>query len=119
MTDQITLTPYLRELLLEEICARLNIVEYYQFILNVPFTRGIRSTFEGGCPFCRASQAFVIHADTGKYFCTACRQEGDFLMLMSRKYNRDLNITLEALTVYLKMADERRMKSRYVTGVMV
>jgi hypothetical protein len=113
--DQITLTPYLRALLMEEICSRIDIVEYYQFILDAPFTRGIRNTFEGACPFCKGNREFVINAHTGKYFCTTCGCEGDFLTLLNKTRHLTLDAALGFLSKDLKIADERILKSRYTT----
>jgi len=119
MTDRITLTPYLRGMLLEEICSRLNIVEYYQFVLGNPFTRGIRNNFEGDCPFCFSIKTFVVDRGTGKYFCITCKSKGDFLTLLCEKEDRDLNAVLQVLTGYLKTADERQLEARYAKEVMI
>jgi len=117
MNEQITLTPYLRALLMKEICSRLDIVEYFEYILDAPFTRGIRNTFEGACPFCRGVKTFVAAKETGKYFCTTCSAEGDFLTLLNKTRHLTLNAALEFLSEYLKIADERILKSRYTTEV--
>jgi hypothetical protein len=119
MNDSITLTPYMRELLLEEICSRINIIEYCQYILNAPFTQSIQNTFSGGCPYCAGYQAFVINKATGKYFCISCRAEGDFFTLMCEKQCRDLNAALQVLTGCLKTAEAREQKSRYTREVMI
>ena len=116
MTDQITLTPYMRSLLLEEICKRLNIIEYCEYFLNAPFTQSIKNTFTGNCPYCAGYMAFVINKSNGKYFCMTCKCEGDFLTLMCEKERRDLNATLQVLTGYLKTAEERKLRARYVIG---
>ena len=124
MNEQITLTPYLRALLMKEICSRLDIVEYYQFILDAPFTRGIRNTFECCCPFCsackasRVLKAFVVDKTAGKYFCTTCGAEGDFLTLLNKTRHLTLNAALEFLSKDLKSADERILKSRYTTDAI-
>jgi hypothetical protein len=101
MKDTISLTPYMRALLLDEICRRTNIIEYCHYFLKMNLEQSIKSTFTGDCPYCSGHQAFVINNSTGKYFCIHCREEGDFLTLMSRKENCDLNSTLHVLSGYL------------------
>ena len=113
MTDQITLTPYLRALLLKEICCRLDIVEYYEFLLNAPLTKSIRNTFTGTCPFCSDKMSFIIDKESGEYLCAACSQNGDFLTLAGKKNNCGLNESLQTVAGYLGRAEERRAKSRY------
>jgi phage/plasmid primase-like uncharacterized protein len=106
MREKITLTPYMRALLLDEICRRTNIIDYCNFILKMNLEQCIKNTFTGDCPFCNDHQAFVINKATGKYFCINCRTEGDFLTLMSKKGNRDLNSTLQVLSGYLEKEEE-------------
>lgn len=113
--DNITLTPYMRSLLLDEICRRMNIIDYCHYILHITLEQSIKNTFTGDCPFCRGYQAFVINKSTGKYFCINCRVEGDFLTLMCKKDNNDLNSTLSVLSGYLK-AEEKRNPA-YAGGV--
>jgi hypothetical protein len=119
MTEQITLTPYMRSLLLEEICARLNIIEYCEYFLKRPLTQSIQNTFTGNCPYCAGYMAFVINKSNGKYFCMSCKCEGDFLTLMCEKEHRDLNASLQVISGYLETAEERERKSRYTREVMV
>jgi phage/plasmid primase-like uncharacterized protein len=116
MTDQITLTPYLRAMLLKEICSRINIVEYYEFLLNAPLTKSIRNTFTGTCPFCSDAKAFIMDKESGEYLCTSCNQNGDFLTLAGKKNNLSVNESLQVVTGYLGTAEERRLKSRYTVG---
>jgi DNA primase len=118
MTDQITLTPYLRALLLKEICSRIDIVEYYEFLLNAPLTKSIRNTFTGTCPFCSDAKAFIIDKESGEYLCAACGQTGDFLTLVGKKHNLSVNSSLQVVTGYLGTAEEKRMKSRYTAEVL-
>ena len=115
MRDKITLTPYMRALLLDEICRRTNIIDYCNVILEMGLEQSIKNTFTGDCPFCSGHQAFVINNSTGKYFCINCKTEGDFLTLMSKKECRDLNSTLQVLSGYLKA--EEKQKPAYAGGV--
>ena len=119
MIESITLTPYLRDLLLEVICERLNIVEYYEYLLNAPFTRSIRNTYTGDCPFCGASRTFAVNKVTGEYYCLDCPQKGDIFKLMCEKERLTVNRAIEVFTGCLKVAEERQLKSRYSVEVMV
>jgi len=108
MNETITLSSYMRALLLEEICKRVNIIDYCKFFYHLTFKQRIKHTFTGDCPYCSGHQAFAINNTTGKSYCTACRQENDFLTLMSTKENIDLNSTLNRLSGYLKSAEEHK-----------
>lgn len=120
MTDttqnKITLPLFIRSLLLEEICRRIDIIRYCQSFYNLTFKKSIKHTFTGDCPFCSGSKSFAINNVTGKSYCMACKKEGDFLTLMSTKERIDLNSTLHRLSGYLEGAEER--KKAYAGGAV-
>jgi hypothetical protein len=120
MTDttrnKITLPLFIRSLLLEEICRRIDIIDYCDYWFHLTFKKCIKHTYTGDCPYCSGHQAFAINSTTGKSYCMACRNEGDFLTLMSTKENIDLNSTLHRLSGYLEGAEER--KKAYAGGVV-
>ena len=98
----------MRFLLLEEICKRMDIIDYCKYIHNLTFEKSIKNTYTGDCPFCSGHQAFAINSTTGKIYCMACKQEGDFLVLMSKLENIDLNSTLQRLSGYIEAAEKRK-----------
>jgi phage/plasmid primase-like uncharacterized protein len=110
--DKISLSPYMRSLLLEEICKRMDIINYCKFFYHLTFKKCTKHTFTGDCPYCSGRRAFAINSTTGKSYCTACRQESDFLTLMSTKENIGLNSTLNRLSGYLKSAEEHKKAAR-------
>jgi len=120
MTDttqnKITLPLFIRRLLLEEICKRIDIIDYCDYWFHLTFKKSIKHTYTGDCPYCSGHQSFVINSTTGKSYCMACRNEGDFLTLMSTKEEIDLNSTLHRLSGYLEGAEER--KKAYAGGVV-
>jgi DNA primase len=116
MNETITLSSYMRALLLEEICRRMDIIDYCKYTHNLLFKRCIKNTYTGDCPFCSGHQAFAINSTTGKIYCMACKQEGDFLVLMSKLENIDLNSTLNRLSGYLK--GEEKRKKAYAGGAV-
>ena len=119
MTDyeknKISLTSYMRALLLDEICRRTNIIEYCQFMLKMTLEKSIKNTFTGDCPFCNGHKAFAINKSTGKYFCSNCRENDDFLTLTVKMGGRDLNSTLHVLSGYIEKEEE--LKQAYAGGV--
>jgi len=108
MIEKIDLTPYMRTLLLDEICSRMNIIDYCNITLHSTLEQNIKDIFIGACPFCHDQDAFAINKATGKYICVNCNTEGDFFTLMSKKEGRDLNSTLQVLSGYLEES-ERQM----------
>jgi hypothetical protein len=114
--DKVSLTPYMRALLLDEICRRMNIINYCSSILNITLEQNIKNTFIGACPFCNDCDAFVINKSTGKYLCVNCSTEGDFLSLMAKKEGRNLNSSLQVLSGYLEKAE--RSKRPYAGGAV-
>jgi hypothetical protein len=106
--DKVSLTPYMRALLLDEICRRMNIITYCSSILNITLEQNIKNTFIGACPFCHDCDAFVINESTGKYLCIHCSTAGDFLTLMSKKEGRNLNSSLKILSGYLEKAESSK-----------
>jgi len=116
MNETITLSSYMRALLLEEICTRLDIIDYCKYFYHLTFKKCIKDTFTGDCPYCSGHQAFALNSVTGKSYCMACKQEGDFLTLMSTKENIDLNSTLNRLSGYLK--GEEKRKKAYAGGAV-
>ena len=121
MTDiiqnKITLSLYMRALLLEEICKRMDIISYCKFFYNLIFKKSIKDTFTGDCPFCSGHQSFAINSTTGKSYCMVCKKEEDFLTLMSIKERIDLNSTLHRLSGYLEGA-EKRKAAAYAGGAV-
>ena len=115
MTEKISLTPYMRNLLLEEICKRMDIIDYCSCFYNFILKPGIKNTFTGSCSFCSGNQSFTINKATGKIFCCVCKREEDFLTLMSKKDGCDLNSTLQVLSGYLEKEEE--LRPAYAGGV--
>ena len=108
MTDKITLTSCMRALLLDEICRRMNIIDYCNCTLHITLEKNIKNIFLCDCPFCHDQDAFAINKATGKYICVNCNTEGDFFTLMSKKDGHDLNSTLQVLSGYLEKAERSR-----------
>ena len=121
MTDttqnKMTLSPYMRSLLLKEICRRIDIIDYCHYWFHLTFKKSIKDTFTGDCPFCSGKKSFAINSITGKSYCMICRKEKDFLTLMSTKDRIDLNSTLHRLSGYLEGA-EKRKAAAYAGGAL-
>jgi len=115
MSEPVILSPYMRGLLLKEICRRISIIDYCRYSLHISLTKNIRDTFTGDCPYCEGHESFVINEVTGRIYCMACRKEEDFLALAQTNYGYSLTSTLDMLTGYVKGADERR-KNAYAGG---
>ena len=116
MIEKINLTPYMRSLLLAEICKRMDIIDYCSCFYNFILKPDIKNIFTGNCPFCSGDQSFTINKTTGKIFCCVCKKEEDFLTLMGQKEDRDLNNTLKVLTRYLETKE--KLKPKYSGGVI-
>ena len=116
MTDKITLTPYMRALLVKEICRRMDIIEYSMRILYIYFERGTRDSYTGNCPYCFEQDTFTLNKNTGRCYCRSCGNEGDFLGLMSHRKGQDLDSTLTMLTGYLE--EKKRWETAYAGGVV-
>jgi phage/plasmid primase-like uncharacterized protein len=108
MTGKITLTPYMRDLLLDEVCRRMDIIDYCNCSLHITLELNIKDIFIGECPFCNDRDSFAINKATGKYCCVNCDTEGDFFTLMSKKDGRDLDSTLQVLSGCLEKAERSR-----------
>jgi len=115
MSEPAVLSPYMRGLLLKEICNRISIIDYCRYSLHISLTKNIRDTFTGDCPYCKGHESFVINEVTGRIYCMGCRKEEDFLALAQTKWGESLTSTLDMLTGYVKGADERR-KNAYAGG---
>ena len=105
MSEKLTLNPYMRTLLLKEICRRMDIADYCRYLHNITFTENIQNTLTGDCPYCGGHQSFVINEVTGRSFCMACRDEGDLLALLCHLEGRDLTSIQDFLTGYLQEAE--------------
>jgi len=116
MSESVVLSPYMRGLLVKEICRHINIIDYCRYTLHISLTKNIRDTFTGDCPYCEGHESFVINEVTGRIYCMACRKEEDFLGLAQMNYDDSLTSTLDMLTGYAKGTDERR-KAAYAGGV--
>ena len=112
MREKISLTSSMHNLLLAEICKRMDIIDYCRCFYNFILKQSKKNTYTGNCPFCAGYQSFAINKATGKISCSACKREGDFFTLMGQKEDRDLNNTLEVLSRYLEM------KEKYSGGVI-
>jgi len=116
MSEPVVLSPYMRGLLVKEICSHIDIINYCRHTLHISLTKNIRDTFTGDCPYCEGHESFVINEVTGRIYCMACRKEEDFLGLAQMNYDDSLTSTLDMLTGYAKGTDERRKKA-YAGGV--
>jgi hypothetical protein len=108
MNEHVTLSPYMRGLLLTEICRRMDIIGYCRYEFHMTLTRNIRDTYTGDCPWCEGHESFVINEMTGKSYCMGCRKEEDFLSLLQAKHNDSLTNILSMLTGCVKAEDERK-----------
>jgi len=116
MRESVVLSPYLRGLLLKEICRHVSIINYCKYRLQMSLTKNIRDTYTGDCPYCGGHESFVINEATGRIYCMGCRKEEDFISLVQANYDDSLTSTLDMLTGYLEEADARRKKA-YAGGV--
>jgi phage/plasmid primase-like uncharacterized protein len=116
MKDTISLTSYMRALLLAEICRRMDIIEYCKqtFALKLNHFKG--SVYKGNCPFCRQKDVFLLSKKTGRYSCTYCKYVSDFLHLVEISKNYNLNETLAYISEYLEKAEE--LEAAYTGGVI-
>ena len=108
MNDTITFAPYMRALLLEAICSRMDIIDYCKYFHHLTFKKSINHTYTGDCPYCSGHKSFCINSSTGKIYCMACKQEGDFLTLVSKQENINLDITLHRLSGYIEAVEKRK-----------
>ena len=116
MSEPVVLSPYMRGLLVKEICNHINIINYCRYTLHISLTKNIRDTYTGDCPYCKGHESFVINEATGKIYCMGCRKEEDFLDLAQTNYGYSLTSTLDMLTGYAEEVDKRRKKA-YAGGV--
>jgi DNA primase len=110
MKEHITLSPFMRGLLLREICRRMDIIEYCQHQFHMSLTKNIRDTYTGDCPWCEGHESFVINEVTGQSYCMGCGKEADFFSLLQAKHNDSLTTILSRLTGCVQAEDERRRK---------
>ena len=113
--NKIILPRFIRKLLLEEICKRMDIIDYCDYWLHLTLKKSINHTYTGDCPYCSGQQSFILNSTTGKSYCMACRKEEDFLTLVSIKERSDLDGTLHMLSGYLENAEKH--KKAYAGGV--
>jgi phage/plasmid primase-like uncharacterized protein len=106
MKDAISLTSYMRALLLDEICRRMDIIEYCKQTFAIKLNHFKGSAYKSNCPFCRQKDVFLLSKKTGRYSCTCCKHVSDFLDLVAFSKKYDLNDTLAYISEYLEKAEE-------------
>jgi hypothetical protein len=106
MTEKISLTSYMRTLLLEEICSRMNIIEYCNQAFGLKLHHFKGSCYKGKCPYCRQKNVSFLHGKTGHFSCPHCRKASDFFHLVGVFRNCDLNGSLAYISDYLEKAEE-------------
>jgi phage/plasmid primase-like uncharacterized protein len=103
--NTITLTPCMRSLLLEGICGHIDIISYCNHFYETSLKQERQNDYTGDCPFCGGPRSFTINKETGRYICTTCGEQGDFLTLINIKNDQDLTSTLHFLTGYMEEAE--------------
>jgi glutaredoxin len=106
MTEKISLTPYIRALLLEEICSRMDIIEYCKQTFHLKLNHFKGSCYKGKCPFCRHKNVSLLSKKTGHFSCPHCKKVSDFLHIIAAYKDYDLNETLAYISDYLEKAEE-------------
>ena len=110
MTEKISLTSYINNILLAEICKRMDIIKYCNrnSDLNLHHFKG--SCYKGRCPFCRQKNVCLLHGKTGHFSCPYCRKVSDFIHLVGVFRNCDLNESLTFISEYLEKAEELELE---------
>ena len=109
--NQVILSDYMRDLLLQAICKHMDVPRFINSHLELPveFTR---TKGTGPCPWCRTAGTFSVDKKTGRCSCSQCGRKDDLLTLTSEKKNLPLHNTLFYLTGCLQEIDKRRRQER-------
>lgn len=119
-TNTITLSDgYMRDLVLTELCRRLDIVEYFRnserLIFNLEHVK--EDEYLSNCPLCEEADSFRLNRKTGKCYCRHCKRGDDFLSMIGEEHCYDLEEVLAHLTGYLRCKKSRQI--RLVKGAAV
>lgn len=116
MSEKVTLPPYMRKLLLTEICESMDIITYCLRELGLVFCPGMRNFYSGYCPYCLECDAYHINQKTGRCFCVSCGDESDFITLVCDRKGYDVSESLCFLSSHLEEAE--RQQVTYCGGVL-
>lgn len=112
-SNTITLSDgYMRDLLLAELCRRIDIVEYFRSSRRLEFTleHVEQDDYLSDCPLCLESGTFQLNRRTGKCYCRHCKRENDLLSLIGEEHGYDLEEVLAHLTGYLQCKNARQVR---------
>ena len=101
----VNLPHYIRLLLVEEICSRMDIISYCNSTMGLGLFHFKGSTYKGTCPFCRQKKVFALNKMLGIYTCPSCKKVSDFFNLLSWSKSCDLNNALAFLSRHLEKAE--------------
>ena len=108
MSEKATLPPFLRKLLLIEICSRIDITRYCTMRLGVYLQIGMRDFYSGFCPYCW-KKGYHVNNKTGSCFCAACSKKSDFIELLGDKKGLDFSGTLAFLNDLLEEVEKQQV----------
>ena len=116
--DIINLTDgYIRDLLLTELCKRLDIVKYFNEsdILAFNLEQEEGDEYISDCPLCLEHKSLRLNRRTGKCSCDRCQLGRDFLKLIEEELCCGLEAALSYVTGCIK-AQEKNDSPRYTPG---
>jgi len=107
-TINIELTLYMKNLLLGEICKRLDIIKYCNYFLKLELKQAQGDTYKGSCPWCGKKEVLFCNKITGNSRCESCGIEADFFDIITKYWDFDLSFTLKLISWQLLKAGEYR-----------
>ena len=110
-----TLPPFLRKLLLREICRCMDITRYCTMELGLYLAGEMRDFYSGFCPYCWKKNAYLLHKKTGLFVCRACRKKSDFIAFLGERKGYDTSQALSFLNDYLEEAEKNQVTYTFNT----
>ena len=105
-TINIELTLYMKNLLLGEICKRLDIIKYCNYFLKLELKQTKGDTYKGNCPWCGKKEVLFCNKTNGTSRCESCGIEADFFDIITKHWDFDLGFTLKLISWQLVKAGE-------------
>ena len=102
--DTIILNDFMRSLLLEALCSRMDLIEFFRQHLRIELSSQLPDRESNGtCPWCGSANdddtpTFFVNTKSGKCHCIQCNREDDFLSILCEKKNMQLHQALYYLT---------------------
>jgi hypothetical protein len=106
LRDTVTLAPWMRTILLEEICRRFHIINYCNHFFNLDLKQMDGAGHRGTCPWCCKKEVFMCNKTTGTCYCESCGILADFFDIITKHWNFDLSFSLKLVAWQLEKATE-------------